>query len=158
MKRSWPFLAWASDAALALIVVKLILSTVTTVLFFFPHSTVYVLLNHSSQARTKWLHWQIFSVFCCAAARSGNRNAGPSAPAARPPAPAILIKSLRDTPVPFFFFSLIKPPQFRCTTDLRLNRHLLHSRPRLFCNPHRRGRPSTSSGQALCYKIPEYAS
>src|SRR5215469_3799129 len=103
MNRSWPFLAWASDAALALIVVKLILSTTTFVLFFFPHSTVYVLLNHSSQAGTKWLHCKIFSVFCCAAARSGNRNAGPRAPAAIPPAPAILMKSRRDTPWPFFF-------------------------------------------------------
>src|SRR5215467_13015578 len=124
MNRSWPFLADASDAARVGRSTKLMLSTITLVSFFCPHSTVYFLLNHSSQAGTKWLHWQIFNVFCWAAARSGNRNAGPSAPAAMPPAPAILIKSLRDTPVPFFFFSLIKPPQFRCTTDLGLNRNL----------------------------------
>src|SRR5215472_8334687 len=107
MNRSCPFWAWASAAARALMVVKLMLSTTTVVLFFCPHSTVYFLLNHSSHAGTKWLHWQIFNVFCWAAARSGNRNAGPSAPAARLPAPAILMKSLRDTSVPFFLL-LIK--------------------------------------------------
>src|SRR5215470_17993593 len=78
------------------------LSTVTLVLCFCPHSTANFLLNHSSNAGTKWLHCRILSVFCCAAARSGNRNAGPSDPAAIVPAPAILMKSLRDTPLPFF--------------------------------------------------------
>src|SRR5690349_15761596 len=52
----------------------------------------------------------IFKVFCCAAARSGNKNAGPR-PAATVPTPANLIKSLRDTPEPFFL-SFINPPQF----------------------------------------------
>src|SRR5579859_7826124 len=102
INRSWPFLAATSAFPLVGRSTRLMLSTVTSVLFFCPHSTVYFLLNHSSQAGTKWLHCRIFSVFCCAAARSGNRNAGPSAPAAIVPAAPILKKSLRDTPLPFF--------------------------------------------------------
>src|SRR5262249_54043824 len=108
MKISWPFLAWASDAARVFRSTRLMLSTVTWVLCFCPHSTANFLLNHSSNAGTKWLHCKILSVFCWAAARSGNRNAGPSVPAAILPAPAILMKSLRDTPLPFFS-SFISP-------------------------------------------------
>src|ERR1043166_8151975 len=110
MKRSCPFLAWASDAARVFRSTRLILSTTTLGLCFCPHSTANFLLNHSSNAGTKWLHCKIFRVFCCAAALSGNRNAGPSDPAAMPPAPAILMKSLRLTPLPFFS-SFIFPPQ-----------------------------------------------
>src|ERR1051326_495251 len=108
MNRSWPFLACASDAARVFRSTRLMLSTVTLVLCFCPHSTANFLLNHSSNAGTKWLHCRIFSVFCCAAARSGNRNAGPSDPAAMVPAAPILKKSLRDTPL-FFFSSFIFP-------------------------------------------------
>src|SRR5712691_2766749 len=104
MKRSWPFCAEISDEALVLRSTRLMLSTIT-LLFFCPHSLVKVSLNHLSQAGTKWLHWQIFSVFCWAAAFSGNRKAGPS-PAATAPAPVYFMKSLRDTPWPFFFFAI----------------------------------------------------
>src|SRR5258707_7080294 len=107
MKRSWPFLAWASDAARVLRSTRLMWSTTTLVLCFSPHCLAKVPSNQVSYAGTKWVHCKILSVCCCAAARSGNRNAGPSDPAAMPPAPAILMKSLRDTPLPFF--SLIIP-------------------------------------------------
>src|SRR5579863_229294 len=110
MNRSCPFCACASDAALAGRSTRLMLSTITLVLFFCPHCLVKVLLNHVSKAGTKWLHWRILSVFCWAAARSGNKNAGPI-PAATAPAPVSLIKSRRDTLLPFFLsmFSLLCP-------------------------------------------------
>src|SRR5205823_164920 len=50
------------------------------------------------------LHWRIFRVFCCAAARSGNKKNGPdAAPRARAPLPVHLMKSRRDRPSCFFF-------------------------------------------------------
>src|SRR5260370_21002083 len=106
MNRSCTFFAEASDAARVFRSTRLMLSTMTLVSCCCPHCLVKVPLNQVSHAGTKWLHCSIFKVFCCAAARSGNRNAGPK-PAAMPPAPAIFKKSLRDTPVPFFLL-LIK--------------------------------------------------
>ncbi len=97
MKRSWPFFAETSEAALAERSTRLMLSTITFVLFFWPHSLVKVLLNHVSQAGTKWLHCRIFSVFCCAWALSGKRKAGPS-PVASAPAAVVLTNSLREIP------------------------------------------------------------
>src|SRR5512146_2297681 len=46
-------------------------STITRVLFFSPHFFVYSLLNHLSYPGTKWLHWMILRVFCCARAARG---------------------------------------------------------------------------------------
>src|SRR6516225_153506 len=102
MKRSWPFLADTSDAARVGRSTRLMLSTTTLVLFFWPHSFVKVPLNQVSYAGTKWLHCRIFSVFCWACARSGKRNAGP-APAASAPVPASLTNSRREIPRPRFF-------------------------------------------------------
>src|SRR5713101_1153515 len=100
MKISWPFCAEISEAALVLSSVRLILSTITLVLFFSPHCLVKVLLNHVSQAGTKWLHWQIFKVFCCAAALPGNKKNGPlAAPRAMAPLPLHLMKSRREKPL-----------------------------------------------------------
>ena len=42
----------------------------------------------------------------------GNRNAGPSDPAAIPPAPAIFMKSLLLTPLPFFSSFMLPPQSF----------------------------------------------
>src|SRR5262245_57523247 len=102
MKRSCPFFAETSEAARAGRSTRLMLSTTTLVLFFCPHSLVYVLLNQVSQAGTKWLHWMIFSVFCCAAARAGKRKLAPT-PVARAPAPVIFANSRRVNPRRFFF-------------------------------------------------------
>src|SRR5260370_28140573 len=50
----------------------------------------------------------MFSVFCSAAARSGNRKNGPEpTPATRAPIPVHLMKSRRDSPSCFFFAILL---------------------------------------------------
>src|SRR5947209_14443969 len=59
----------------------------------------------------------IFNVFCCEAARSGNRKVVPM-PAAMLVAPVILIKSLRDTPLPFFFSSIRLSSQLEQSAEL----------------------------------------
>jgi len=70
---------------------------------FLSHCLQKVPSNQVSYAGTKWLHWSIFRVFCCAAAVSGNRKNGPEpTPAARAPLPVHLMKSLRDSPSCFF--------------------------------------------------------
>src|SRR5215472_15868927 len=101
MKRSWPFCAETSEAARVARSTRLILSTTTFVLFFCPHSLVKLPLNHVSKAGTKWLHCRIFSVFCCAKARSGNKKEGPTL-AANAPAPANLTNSRREIRLPRF--------------------------------------------------------
>src|SRR5712692_712990 len=104
MIRSWPFCADASAAARAGISFSEMWSTMTLVLFFWPHCGQNTPSNHLSYSGTKWLHWRIFRVFCCAAARSGKRKKGPTpaAPAANVPAPVSLMKSRRVSPRPFF--------------------------------------------------------
>src|SRR5215510_1537062 len=51
-----------SAPARALIAVTAIVSTVTSVSFFSPHSLTYLSMNHLSKAGTKWLHRQILRV------------------------------------------------------------------------------------------------
>ena len=87
-KRSCPFCAEISAEARGLIPAMPMLSTVTSVSFFLPHSTAYFLLNHSSYAGTKWTHWRIRSFFA-AWARPGMMMLAPS-PAATAPAPVAL--------------------------------------------------------------------
>jgi len=48
MKRSWPFLADTSAAAVGLMAGMPTLSTITSVSFFSPHSFTYWPLNHLS--------------------------------------------------------------------------------------------------------------
>src|ERR1700682_6556632 len=108
MKRSCPFFAEASEAAFAERSTRLMWSTMTFVSCFCPHCLQKVPSNQVSYAGTKWLHWSIFSVFCCAAAVSGNRKNGPEpTPAARAPVPVHLMKSRRDSPSCFFFAILL---------------------------------------------------
>src|SRR5215471_15598272 len=45
----------------------------------------------------KWLHWAIFNVFCCGAARAGNRKFAPT-PAASAPVPVNWANSRRVNP------------------------------------------------------------
>ena len=47
-RMSWPFPAATSALARALICASPMLSTITSVSFFAPHSLTYFLLNHSS--------------------------------------------------------------------------------------------------------------
>src|SRR5664279_2584879 len=109
MKRSWPFFAETSDAARAARSTRLMLSTTTFVLFFWPHSFVYVPLNQVSQAGTKWLHWRIFNVFIWASARSGNRKAGPPTPAATAPPPASFANVRRVIPLDRALLDMLAP-------------------------------------------------
>src|SRR6267142_4098590 len=166
MNRSWPFLAETSDAARVFRSTRLMLSTVTVVLFFWPHSTTYFLLNHSSHAGTKWLHCRIFRVFCWAAARSGNKNAVPIPAAAAEPTPAIFMKSLRETPCPFFF-AMISPPStsgwFQSSHELSAGPIMVRrsTGPRIGSGHlsllRRPYRPWKRSGFALCFAAQHYS-
>src|SRR2546428_5966656 len=95
-KRSWPFWAETSAAARALSPARPMLSTVTSVSFFWPHSLTYVSLNHLSKAGTKCTHWRIFRLFLALAPydRAGTIKGAPI-PAANVPAAVVLIKSRR---------------------------------------------------------------
>src|SRR3970282_1253226 len=97
MNRSCPFWAETSAAPRALIPARPMLSTITSVSFFCPHSTAYFLLNHSSYAGTKWTQLRIFSVFFAAWDRPGMMILAPR-PAANAPPPAALMKSRLETP------------------------------------------------------------
>ncbi len=98
MNRSWPFFAATSAAARALTSPIAMWSTVTFVSYFAAHSFVKTPSNHLSYPGTKWLHWMIFRVFCCAAARAGKRKLAPS-PAAAAPAPVSFANWRRVMPV-----------------------------------------------------------
>src|SRR5215475_12998728 len=74
---------------------RLMLSTITSVSLFLPHSFVYSLLNHLSYAGTKWLHCRIFSALAALAGLTWKN--GPT-PAATPAAVAVLITSRRERP------------------------------------------------------------
>src|SRR5467141_327650 len=70
----------------------------TLVSCFCPHCLQKVPSNQVSYAGTKWLHWRIFSVFCSAAARSGNRKEGTAhAPTVRASLPVHLMEARRDS-------------------------------------------------------------
>src|SRR5262249_39658149 len=74
---------------------RLMLSTITSVSLFLPHSFVYSLLNHLSYAGTKWLHCRIFSALAALAGLTWKN--GPTL-AATPAAVAGLITSRRERP------------------------------------------------------------
>src|SRR6266851_1986079 len=97
MKRSWPLLAEASEAPRELIAAAAMLSTVTSVSFFSPHSLVYSVLNHLSKPGTKCPHWAILSFF--AGFFSPRADLAPSTPLPNPAAasPAALINARLDS-------------------------------------------------------------
>src|SRR4029077_5705672 len=77
------------------------LSTVTAVLFFSPHSLMYFSLNHLSKAGTKCTHWMILRVFFAAGLWDfGAKIVGPR-PAPSAAAVVVLMKSRRVIPLPF---------------------------------------------------------
>src|SRR5436309_1893068 len=82
MKRSWPFFAETSAAAVGLMAGMPMLSTVTSVSFFSPHSLMYWPLNHLSYPGTKWFHWTMRSVFLAAFDFFGSARAAAPTPAA----------------------------------------------------------------------------
>src|ERR1700756_1662066 len=95
------------------------LSTVTAVLFFSPHSLMYLSLNHLSKAGTKCTHWMILRVFFAAALWDfGAKIVGPR-PAPSAPAVVVLMKSRRVIGLPAIA-SLPSMSNARCLRDLNL--------------------------------------
>src|SRR5215467_1715999 len=104
--RSWPFWADTSAAARALSPATPMLSTVTSMLFFSPHSLMYFSLNHLSKAGTKCTHWMILRVFFALAPWDFDTKMVGPRPTPSAAAVVVLMKCRRVIRLRFIAYSL----------------------------------------------------